>query len=55
MRQQKLTEFSLNRLEKIQQGQIIPTDDDIRVIRELIDPNGEAFDEHEWLEAAGLL
>jgi hypothetical protein len=55
MRQQKLTEFTLNRLEKIQQGQITPTDDDIRVIRELIDPNGEAFDEQEWLEAAGLL
>ena len=31
------------------------TQEDIRIIRELVDPNGEAFDEMEWLQSANLL
>jgi hypothetical protein len=49
------TPFTLDRLEKIKQRQISPTDTDIRIIRELVDPNGEAFDEAEWLQSANLL
>jgi transcriptional regulator with XRE-family HTH domain len=49
------TPFTLDRLEKIKERQISPTDTDIRIIRELVDPNGEAFDEAEWLQSANLL
>ena len=47
--------FTLDRFEKIKEGQIRPTQEDIRIIRELVDPNGEAFDEMEWLQSANLL
>jgi len=47
--------FTLDRFEKIKEKQIRPTQEDIRVIRELVDPNGEAFDEIEWLQSANLL
>lgn len=47
--------FTLDRFEKIKEKQIRPTQEDIRIIRELVDPNGEAFDETEWLQSANLL
>ena len=47
--------FTLERFEKIKEKQVRPTQEDIRIIRELVDPNGEAFDEMEWLQSANLL
>ena len=47
--------FTLDRFEKIKEKQIRPTQEDIGIIRELVDPNGEAFDEMEWLQSANLL
>lgn len=47
--------FTLERLEKIKEGQIRPTHGDIGIIRELVDPNSEAFEETEWLQSANLL
>lgn len=47
--------FTLERFEKIKERQIRPTQEDIRIIQELIDPNGEAFEETEWLQSANLL
>lgn len=54
MQERLIDPFTLDRLEKIKQGRIAPTSEDIRVIRLLVDPYENAFTETEWLEAANL-
>lgn len=54
MRERGLASLGDRELEEIRRGTKSPTDDEIRVLRELFDPNGEAFHESEWLKAASI-
>ena len=54
MQERLIDPFTLDRLEKIKQGRIAPTLEDIRVIRLLVDPHENAFTYTEWLESANL-
>jgi hypothetical protein len=51
----RLGEMSRERFDAILEGSQTVTDDEVRIIRELVDPDEQAFSETEWLEAAGLI
>ena len=52
----RLGEMTRERFEAILEGKSrLVTDDELRIIRELVDPDEQAFSETEWLEAAGLI
>jgi transcriptional regulator with XRE-family HTH domain len=50
----KMANLSEQRFDLICQGIELPTDDELRVIRVLVDPHEKAFKEKDWLVAAGL-
>ncbi|MBD2006337.1 MULTISPECIES: helix-turn-helix domain-containing protein [Cyanophyceae] len=51
MRLKETADMSFQQLELIFRGEVIPHDEELRVIRELVDPHESIFSEEEWLKA----